>query len=108
MPAELGVGEMGVLRVGYVEDLGPVFAKCRVALSPVRFGTGIKTKNLSALAPAVPLVITIVGADGMALRHNETALIADPAAGIRRCRGSCLQGPDPLEPPRATRTRTHS
>ncbi len=77
LPAELGVGEKGVPRVGYVEDLGPVFAQCRVALSPVRFGTGIKTKNLSALAHAVPLVTTTVGADGMALRHNETALIAD-------------------------------
>ncbi len=77
LPPELGVGEKGVLRVGYVEDLGQVFAKCRVALSPVRFGTGIKTKNLSALAHAVPLVTTTVGAGGMALRHNETALIAD-------------------------------
>ena len=77
LPPELGIGEKGVLRIGYVADLGPMFAKCRVALSPVRFGTGIKTKNLSALAHAVPLVTTTVGADGIALRHNETALIAD-------------------------------
>jgi hypothetical protein len=77
LPADPGATEKGVLRVGYVADLGPVFAKYRVALSPVRFGTGIKTKNLSALAHGVPLVTTTVGADGMALRHNETALIAD-------------------------------
>jgi hypothetical protein len=77
LPADLGTTEKGVLRVGYVADLGPVFAKCRVALSPLRFGTGIKTKNLSALAHGVPLVTTTVGADGMALRHDETALIAD-------------------------------
>src|SRR5271163_2473834 len=77
LPADLGATEKGVLRVGYVADLDPIFAKCRVALSPVRFGTGIKTKNLSALAHGVPLVTTTVGADGMALRHNETALIAD-------------------------------
>ena len=77
LPADLGVTEKGVLRVGYVADLDPIFAKCRVALSPVRFGTGIKTKNLSALAHAVPLVTTTVGADGMALRHGETALIVD-------------------------------
>src|SRR5271156_3361256 len=77
LPAALGATEKGVLRVGYVADLDPIFAKCRVALSPVRFGTGIKTKNLSALAHGVPLVTTTVGADGMALRHNETALIAD-------------------------------
>jgi O-antigen biosynthesis protein len=77
LPVELGAREKGVLRVGYVADLDPVLAKCRVALSPVRFGTGIKTKNLSALAHGIPLVTTTVGADGMALRHNETALIAD-------------------------------
>ena len=77
LPADLGATENGVLRVGYVADLDPIFAKCRVALSPVRFGTGIKTKNLSALAHAVPLVTTTVGADGMAQRHSETALIAD-------------------------------
>jgi O-antigen biosynthesis protein len=77
LPADLGATEKGVLRVGYVTELDPVFAKCRVALSPVRFGTGIKTKNLSALAHGVPLVTTTIGADGMALRHNETALIAD-------------------------------
>ncbi len=77
LPADLGATEEGVLRVGYVSDLDPIFAKYRVALSPVRFGTGIKTKNLSALAHAVPLVTTTVGADGMTLRNNETALIAD-------------------------------
>src|SRR5277367_587177 len=77
LPAELGATEKGVSRVGYVADLDPIFAKCRVALSPVRFGTGIKTKNLAALAHAVPLVTTTIGADGMALRHHETALIAD-------------------------------
>jgi glycosyltransferase involved in cell wall biosynthesis len=48
-----------------------------VALSPVRFGTGIKTQNLSALAHGVALVTTTIGADGMALRHDETALLAD-------------------------------
>jgi hypothetical protein len=77
LPADLGTTEKAVLRVGYVADLDPIFAKCRVALSPVRFGTGIKTKNLSALAHAVPLVTTTVGADGMALLDGETALIAD-------------------------------
>jgi O-antigen biosynthesis protein len=77
LPADLGATVKGLLRVGYVADLDPIFAKCRVALSPLRFGTGIKTKNLSALAHALPLVTTTVGADGMALRHYETALIAD-------------------------------
>jgi glycosyltransferase involved in cell wall biosynthesis len=77
LPNGLGVGQKGVQRLGFVADLDPVFGKCRVALSPVRFGTGIKTKNLSALSHGVPLVTTTVGADGMNLRDNDTALIVD-------------------------------
>ena len=77
LPSGLGVGQKGVRRVGFVAELDPVFANCRVAVSPVRFGTGIKTKNLSALSHGVPLVTTTVGADGMNLHNNETALIAD-------------------------------
>jgi glycosyltransferase involved in cell wall biosynthesis len=77
LPSGLGISHKGVLRVGFVADLDPVFARCRVALSPVRFGTGIKTKNLSALSHGVPLITTTVGADGMNLHNNDTALIAD-------------------------------
>ena len=82
LPGGLGVGQKGVLRVGFVADLDPVFARSRVALSPVRFGTGIKTKNLSALSHGVPLVTTTVGADGMNLRDNDTALIVDTPQGF--------------------------
>ncbi|MGA8406066.1 MAG: glycosyltransferase [Candidatus Acidiferrales bacterium] len=77
LPSDLGRGQRGLVPIGYVVDLDPVFANCRVALSPVRFGTGIKTKNLSALSHGVPLVTTTVGADGMNLHDGETALIVD-------------------------------
>ncbi len=69
----------GIVRVGFAPNLAPEFAKRRVAVSPVRFGTGIKTKNLLALAHAVPLVTTKVGADGMNLVNGESALIAGTA-----------------------------
>ena len=69
----------GIVRVGFAPNLEPEFAKRRVAVSPVRFGTGIKTKNLLALAHAVPLVTTKVGADGMNLVDGDSALIADTA-----------------------------
>ena len=56
------------------------------ALSPVRFGTGIKTKNLSALAHGVPLVTTTVGADGMDAATRRNRADRRYAAGTRRCR----------------------
>jgi O-antigen biosynthesis protein len=85
----------GILRVGYAADLAPEFGKRRVAISPVRFGTGIKTKNLLALAHAVPVVTTTVGADGMSLNDGESALIADSpaefaAAVVRAYTDDCL------------------
>jgi glycosyltransferase involved in cell wall biosynthesis len=80
LPAKLGTAQPGIRRVGFVADLTPIFSQCRVAASPVRFGTGIKTKNLLALAHGLPLVTTTVGADGLSLAHNHTALIADSAA----------------------------
>lgn len=79
LPKDAQFDGPGVVRVGYAADLAPEFGKRRVAISPVRFGTGIKTKNLLALAHAVPLVTTTVGADGMNLKDGESALIADTA-----------------------------
>jgi GT2 family glycosyltransferase/glycosyltransferase involved in cell wall biosynthesis len=79
LPAGLGLDQQGVRRIGYVADLTPIFSAARVAASPVRFGTGIKTKNLLALAHGVPLVTTTVGADGLNLRDGLSALIVDSA-----------------------------
>jgi glycosyltransferase involved in cell wall biosynthesis len=79
LPPQLGLNQAGVRRVGYVADLSETFGACRIAASPVRFGTGIKTKNLLALAHGVPLVTTAVGADGLDLRDGHTALIANSA-----------------------------
>ncbi len=79
LPAKLGTTQPAIRRVGFVADLSPIFGQCRIAASPIRFGTGIKTKNLLAMAHGLPLVTTTVGADGLSLDHNRTALIADSA-----------------------------
>ena len=85
LPPNLGVHVSGVRRLGYIADLSDVFSACRVAASPVRFGTGIKTKNLLALAHGVPLVTTTVGADGLNLCDGSTALIADSPQEFSNC-----------------------
>ena len=79
LSAEIGAGYSGVVRTGFVADLAQEFAKRRVFISPTRYGTGIKTKNLHAMACGIPLVTTTIGAEGMALEHEKTALIADSA-----------------------------
>lgn len=75
----------GVVADGFAPDLAPVFARHRLAVCPIAFGTGIKTKNLAALRYGLPFVTTTCGAEGMDLRDGETALIADdPAAFAAR------------------------
>ncbi len=72
----------GVRRLGQVADLLPLFSQHRVFVAPIRFGTGIKTKNLLALSHAIPLVTTTVGAEGMNLTPGGHAMIADTPEGI--------------------------
>ncbi len=78
----------GVVCLGGVADLGPLLAARRIFAAPIRFGTGINTKNVMALAERLPLVTTGVGAEGLQLTHGVNALIAespkDFAAGILR------------------------
>jgi glycosyltransferase involved in cell wall biosynthesis len=72
----------GVRLLGYVPDVDPLFARSRVFVAPIRFGAGIRGKIGEALAYAIPLVTTTVGAEGMGLRDGEEALIADTAEGF--------------------------
>ncbi|HST53298.1 MAG TPA: glycosyltransferase [Pyrinomonadaceae bacterium] len=77
-PRELAGREReGVRVLGYVPEIEPLFARARVFVAPVRFGAGIKGKVGEALAYALPLVTTTIGAEGMFLRDGEEALIAD-------------------------------
>lgn len=72
----------GVVAEGYAADLDVVFARHRLAISPIRFGTGAKTKAMAALARGLPFVATPRGVDGLEVRDGEQALIADDAAGF--------------------------
>ncbi|MGA9884760.1 MAG: glycosyltransferase [Candidatus Acidiferrales bacterium] len=77
--SDIGEGHSGVVRVGFVPELASEFSKRRIFISPVRYGTGIKTKNLHAMAHGVPLITTTAGSEGMGLQHSKTALFADSA-----------------------------
>ncbi|HVB86893.1 MAG TPA: glycosyltransferase family 4 protein [Candidatus Dormibacteraeota bacterium] len=74
---EFAAGYLDVVRVGFVPELATEFAKHRMLIAPVRYGTGTKTKILHALAHGVPVITTSMGAEGMGLAHEESALIAD-------------------------------
>lgn len=67
---------------GMVEDVRPVLGKCEVFLSPIAYGTGIKTKILEAMASGVPVVTNSVGIEGIAGNSGEHYLVSDDAATL--------------------------
>lgn len=76
IPEEYGT-RRGVVLVGHVPDVARALSGHRVFVSPIRFGTGIKTKNLSAMGSGLPMVTTTIGAEGMNLVDGLHACIAD-------------------------------
>ena len=50
---------------GRVADLREFYSLARVAISPMRFGAGVKLKTMEALQFGVPIVSTSVGAEGI-------------------------------------------
>jgi len=67
----------GVNVMGFVEDLEPVFSRCRMSVAPLRYGAGIKGKIGYSMSYGLPCVTTPVGAEGMGLAHGDNILIAD-------------------------------
>lgn len=61
---------------GVVDDLGALYAKTAVVINPVRFGTGLKIKNVEALSQGCPLVTTPIGAEGMEEGAGNAFLLA--------------------------------
>ncbi|BAP55437.1 glycosyltransferase [Thioploca ingrica] len=62
---------------GWAEQLEPELAQRRVFVSYLRYGAGMKGKLGQALSLGLPVVTTTIGAEGMGLVNEETALIAD-------------------------------
>jgi GT2 family glycosyltransferase/2-polyprenyl-3-methyl-5-hydroxy-6-metoxy-1,4-benzoquinol methylase/glycosyltransferase involved in cell wall biosynthesis len=66
-----------IVLLGKVAELGEAFASRRVFVGPVRYGTGIITKNMFSIAHGLPVVTTTVGGEGLQLVTEKHALIAD-------------------------------
>jgi hypothetical protein len=66
----------GVVKLGRVEDLGPVYQAAAVVINPVQFNTGLSIKNLEALGYARPLVTASSGVDGLEDGAGTAFLVA--------------------------------
>jgi sugar transferase (PEP-CTERM/EpsH1 system associated) len=80
-----------VVVTGFVPDMREYIAKASVVVMPLRAGAGTKHRVFQALAMKKPVVCTPVAAEGIALRHGETAMIADDPEGFAQATVSLLQ-----------------
>lgn len=69
----------GVHMHGHQPDLQPWLESCRVSVAPLRYGAGVKGKVNQAMAHGLPVVATACAVEGMHVRADEDALVAESA-----------------------------
>lgn len=67
----------GVVVTGSVPDVRPYAADCAAFIVPLRSGSGMRVKILTALAMGLPVVSTTVGAEGIEVEDGVHLLLAD-------------------------------
>jgi glycosyltransferase involved in cell wall biosynthesis len=66
-----------IISLGYVANLSTIYLHSKVNICPLLKGAGTKVKLQEALAYALPIVTTTVGASGLRLKNHVNAYIAD-------------------------------
>jgi polysaccharide biosynthesis protein PslH len=89
-PAVVALGALpGVSVHADVPDVGPFLERARVAVVPLRIGTGSRLKALEAMSAGRPVVGTTIGIGGIDAADGRDALLADDptelAAAVVRC-----------------------
>jgi GT2 family glycosyltransferase/glycosyltransferase involved in cell wall biosynthesis/tetratricopeptide (TPR) repeat protein len=74
-----------VIVTGFVPEVTPYLLDSRVFVVPLRYGAGLKGKIGEALAAGIPIVTTLIGAEGMNLVHRKNAMIGDAPEDFARC-----------------------
>ncbi len=70
--------------LGWVPDTAPHLDAARVSVAPLRVGAGMKGKVGEALSRGIPVVTTLIGAEGMGLEDGRHVLVADDADAFAR------------------------
>lgn len=67
----------GLEMLGYVPDLTDLLAGCRLSISPLRYGAGVKGKVNQSMSHGLPVVATAASVEGMFLKDGEDVLLGD-------------------------------
>jgi len=89
---KISLSEERVSVTGYLEDIGKTYAETKVAVAPIRFGTGMRFKVLEALAVGVPVVATSIGARGFS--RGAGIVVRDSKESFRDAVVELINNPD--------------
>lgn len=67
---------------GRVDDVRDYLEKCKLFVCPMTFGSGIKTKNLEAMAMGLPVITTDIGAENINAQSGKDWLVEDSDNGF--------------------------
>lgn len=62
---------------GRVDDVRDYLEKCKVFVCPMTFGSGIKTKNLEAMAMGIATITTTIGAENIDAENMQEWIVVD-------------------------------
>lgn len=78
VPAVMALREISGIEVtGTVPDVRPYYREALAAIIPLRTGSGTRLKILEAMAAGVPVVSTVLGAEGLSVQPGKNILLAD-------------------------------
>jgi len=80
----LAARNLGVEVTGQVEDIRPHMREATVYVVPLRIGGGTRLKIFEAMAMAMPVVSTSVGAEGLPVHDGQDILLADTPEDFAR------------------------
>ncbi|HEV3200604.1 MAG TPA: glycosyltransferase, partial [Bryobacteraceae bacterium] len=82
-PAHAYADFSGALQMlGYVDDVREPLGRYAVFVCPILSGSGVRVKLLEAFAAGIPVVSTVVGAEGLARQDGEFCALSDDPAGF--------------------------
>ncbi len=79
---------------GFVQDVTPFLHSAAIYIAPLRMGSGTRLKLLQAMAAGCAIVSTSIGAQGIALRNGQEAILADDALSFAQAVIALLKDPD--------------
>lgn len=84
----------GVHRLGFVDDLAGVYARCMATAIPLRAGGGTRIKVLESFAHGLPVIASAKAVEGLEVRHGEHLVITSSNEEMVRALREALECPE--------------